>query len=249
MPLVNYSLRIMKETLDKIDADPLKTGRVLTLAIPDVVASIATVTEIFGDRVRGVALRSDSDATINWHKARAITDKIVDTKALFLALGYQMDAVDQVEGRGGEIIHDLNRPLAWEFDNQYDFVFDCISNQVFTVGMCWSNMITACRVGGYVLSVTPMQMVNQGFWNVSPAAYYDFCAANDMELEYKAVCGVYGNKGYVPVDPVIRQRNIPDDTMNVALMRKTKHREFKDIVYPNMTKFKKYPTCQIPTKS
>jgi poly-gamma-glutamate synthesis protein (capsule biosynthesis protein) len=35
-------------------------------------------------------------------------------------------------------------------------------------------MLRCCRVGGYILSVTPVQMVNQGFWNISPTAYHGF---------------------------------------------------------------------------
>lgn len=247
MPLVEYTLHVVEDVLRRLDRDPSRLGNVLCLAHPDIVAARATVRDIFGERIDGVTNRKDTAATIRWHKAGGITQEILDTESFFKCLGYRMRALDITEGRGGEEIHDLSFPLPPDHSavGDNDFVFDCISNQVFNVAQAWWTMIACCRLGGWVLSQTPVQMVNQGFWNVSPTAYYDFAEANGMQIEsIQHIVGVYAERDRAALAPVIRCRGVPDDTMNVVLMRKVEHRDTP--VWPIMTKFKKYPTCQIP---
>lgn len=246
MPLVDYSLEIVARVLREVDAEPARTGRVLCLSTPDVIAARATVRGIFGPAVDGVPARPDSDAIANWHKAQHITREVLDTRALFQALGYEMDAVDRTAGRGGELLHDLSDPMPadWPGRGAYDLVFDCISNQVFNVAQAWWTMVSACRVGGRILSVTPVTMVNQGFWDVSPAAYRDFCDANGLALDYRSILGVYVR--CLPAETLgtyRRERRVPDDTMNVALMTKVEARDRP--VWPVMTKFKNHPTCSL----
>lgn len=242
MPLVDYSLELVNRVLTAADTDPQRTGLVACLAYPDVVASVGTVTRIFGDRVRGIAARQDSAAIVGWHKAWSITDTILDTSALFRALGYDTVAYDVSVGRGGERFQDLSLRLANDPERLADLVFDCISNQVFNVAEAWWTMVRLCRVGGHVLSVTPVNMINQGFWNVSPTAYEDFAAANGLQVvERRSVVGVYTEKGQVALEPVRRARGVPDDTMNVVLLRKTEAR--RQPVWPIMTKFQIHPTC------
>lgn len=246
MPLVDYSLKIIANKLKEIGTDSAKTGKILTLSYPDIIASPETVREIFGERAAGLPIREDSDKTIRWHKANNITTQIVDTKALFAALGYTLDVFDRHAGRGGEILCDLSEqvPNQERYTNQYDLVFDCISNQCFNVAQVWWTMVQCCRVDGYILSVTPMQMVNQGFWNVSPAAYRDFAVANGLTLTYEAITGVYAQIApTLKLDTFYRQRGVPDDTMNVALMQKTSALPFP--VWPIMSKFQKYPKSHL----
>ena len=248
MPLVDYSLNIIKKLIDSVKQQPERTNTVLTLSYPDLVVSRAVLASIFGIGVASaVPDREDSEATINWHKASDITLSIPDTKALFKALGFEMDSIDRVEGRGGEMIHDLSDPLpdSW-LDNFYDIVFDCISNQCFNIAQVWSTMVSCCRVGGYILSVTPVTMVNQGFWCVNPAAYADFARANDLEIvSREVVVGVYTKQGTIDIGPVRRHRNVPDDAMNVVVMQKKKHTHKP--IWPIMSKFRVYPKCQIET--
>lgn len=245
MPLVDYSLKVIANLLPMIAKDTRRTGNVLTLSYPDVVAAPQTVTDIFGKRVRNVAIREDSAQTVRWHKAAGITSEIVDTKALFAALGYAMTAFDVTAGRGGEILHDLSNALPTkEHDNKYDLVFDCITNQCFNVAEAWRTMLRCCRVGGYIVSVTPVQMVNQGFWNISPTAYHDFAAANRCSISHRAIVGVYTAKNELTLDSMLRQREVPDDTMNVVTLQKLE--ATPDVVWPIMKKFQLYPTSHLP---
>lgn len=245
MPLVDYSLQIIADLLPKLAKDPRRTGKVLTLSYPDVIASPQTVVKIFGARTRNVTIRDDSDRTVRWHKAAGITSEIVDTKALFAALGYDMTAFDITAGRGGEILHDLSQPLpTQEHDDKYDLVFDCITNQCFNVAEAWRTMLRCCRVGGYILSVTPVQMVNQGFWNISPTAYHDFAEANHCSITHRAIVGVYTLKSEMILDAMLRQRDVLDDTMNVVVLQKQE--ATPNVVWPVMKKFQLYPTSHLP---
>lgn len=245
MPIVSYSLRLIRKALILSRRDPACCNKVLCLAYPDVIASRDEVKNVFGQKMKDVPARKDGKLSLNWHKAHNITDEVLDTKSMFKELGYEMDSFDIVTGRGGEMIHDLSHPLPplHHAHNSYDLVFDCISNQVFNVAQAWWTMIQCCRVGGYIISVTPVQMVNQGFWNVSPAAYEDFFTANGMKVERQSIVGVYSMKDKIKLDPMIRERHVPDDTMNVVFMKKL--REQHKPIWPVMSKFKKHPKCQI----
>lgn len=246
MPFVPYNLAIVAEVLRNLATDDQKTNKILTLSYPDLIATSHDIVTQFSSAVMPLPVRKDSNATLQWHKQPQLGE-VFDTKALFAKLGYQMDALDRAVGRGGEVLHDLSDPLSPDhpFRNSYDLVFDCISNQVFNVAQAWWTMIECCRVGGYILSVTPVTMVNQGFWNVSPTAYKDFAQANGLEvLSLTGHVGVYRSKSTFMLATTTRIRNVPDDTMNVVLLRKKEQRDKP--VWPIMTKFQKYPTCHLP---
>ncbi len=244
VPLVAYSLEVVRDALQRIDRDPRRLGKVLTFAHPDIIASVAQIREIFPTLPRRLKLRDDSAGSLNWHKATALTRVLVDTPWFFEQLGYKMTAVDIVEGRGGEEFADLSLPLPQHYWESYDFVYDCVSNQVFDVAECMANALRACRPGGTILHTIPVQAVNQGFWNVSPAAYHDFYAANGCTVKYRAIVGIYENKAEVILDPVVRCRGVADDTMNVVLATKG-DAPTAQVIMPAMTKFKRYPKCQI----
>lgn len=247
MPFVPYNLALVAEVLQKRNTDKNKTHKILTLSYPDLCVTENTIRRLFGNEVMPLPIRADSEATLQWHKRGGLLPCVFDTKALFEKIGYQMDTLDRVEGRGGETLHDLSNPLprSHPFRNSYDLVFDCISNQVFNVAQAWWTMVECCRVGGHILSVTPVTMVNQGFWNVSPTAYKDFAQANGLELiSITGNVGVYDTGLAVALNTSSRIRDVPDDTMNVVLMRKLESRV--DPVWPIMTKFQKYPTCHLP---
>lgn len=243
MPLVPYSLRTVQHLLQTIDKDPARLGRILCLAHPDIIATPKDLQRIFGNVGIGLPIRPDSDATLAWHKQPHVT-KVPDTEALLKALGYDMTVFDVTEARGGEIAHDMNEELPSEFYGKFDFAYDNISHQVFNIGECWRSLLDAVRVGGYILSVTPLNAANNGFWNVSPTAYHDFYGANGATIvSRQCVLGFYEARGELLLDPVKRCRNVPDDAVNVVVIRKDDELTGPPDI-PIMTKFRKYPTSQ-----
>lgn len=247
MPINEYVLRLVADRLKYMSGDedlcrPHRTGRVLSFSCPDVIAPLRALNEICENKP--LRKREDAQKILGWHKAHDVTDTVVYTEDVFEALGYALDTIDITAGRGGELIHDLSDPLPddWPGRGKYDLVYDNISHQCFNIAQCWRNAIEACRVGGYVVSVTPITMPNTGFWGVSPTAYHDFFEANGFEVSgRKAVVGKYVKLKEVDAHPFIRIRDLPDDTINVVVGRKLYacHRP----VWPIMTKFRQYPNA------
>lgn len=243
MPLVPYSLEIVRDTLRYVDKDPARIGRVLCLAHPDVIAKPPELLRIFGRDAVGLPVREDSAATLAWHKQPQVLE-VPDTEALFCRLGYAMTVFDVTEARGGEIVLDMNEELPSEFYGGFDFAYDNISHQVFNIGECWRSLLDAVRVGGRILSITPLNAANNGFWNVAPTAYHDFFEANGATImSRRTVLGFYESRGELQLDPVKRCRGVPDDAVNVVLIRKDRDLTRK-LDIPIMSKFKKYPTSQ-----
>lgn len=247
MPLVAYSLETIKTVLDKLHKDrkPNTKLQVLGLSNPDVIASPETLRKIFGERVRPASYREDSEQIIHWHKAHHITKEVVDTVSLFEHLGATFSAFDRAEGRGNEMLQDLSEPIPRYKHNTYDLVIDIISNQVFNVAQCMASAAFACKPGGYIFHVIPVNMVNQGYWNVCPAAYWDFYEANGFEVcMVSHMVGVNEAKRAVRLEPERRCRDVPDDTMNLVLVRKKQDMEEK-VVWPIMKKFHRHPTSKL----
>lgn len=252
MPLVPYSLAIVKREIDKLKTViGQRKPRVLTLSTPDLIAHQAQLETIFGKEViERCKIREDSVATINWHKAHSICKQVYDTRSLFESLGCEYYSTDMVEGRGGEVNWDLNLPwcdrpdILKQFNNDtFDLVFDCISNQVFNFYGAMCNAWGAVKLGGVIIHVIPVQMVNQGFFGVSPAAYFDYYRCNFGEIEqFDHIVGVYAEKSRVQLDHIKRERLVPDDTMNVVVVRKQRDHY---TVAPYMTKFLQHPKCQL----
>lgn len=246
MPLVEYSVEVIRDLIVALRREGRHSLNVLSLSHPDLVIRPTRLTQIFSGVLfnrEKLKIREDSDAITGWHKARKLTAEIVDTASFFAALNCRFTAVDIVEGRGGEVIHDLNEPWPAGFlkGRGYDLVFDCISNQCFNVAQAMKNAWEATAVGGYCFHVIPTLMVNQGFWNVSPTTYTDFYAANHGELvRFEHVVGVYGRNDTVTLDKTWRVRGVADDTMNVVLAKKLRD---EPVWWPIMSKFQVYPTC------
>lgn len=242
MPLVPYSLQLVRDCLSRLKNDPASTGRVLCLSCPDVIVPPDRLVQIVGPAASALGYRPDSKGILNWHKAAGYMPGVVDTAELFALMGWQLTAVDVAAGRGGEILHDLCYPLPGSFEKQFDLVFDCISNQVFDVAAAWRNMAYAVRPGGYVVSVTPVRMTNQGFWSVCPSAYAGFFKSwNDTRLEHRN--GVYGDPPTVTLDPTVRVRDVDDAVMNVLSARRPT--TDPEPATPMLAKFIRYPDCKL----
>jgi hypothetical protein len=247
MPLVRYSLETIKTLLDKLHKgrQPGTRLHVLGFSNPDVIATPAELLRIFGERVRPAAIRPDSEQIVHWHKAHHITSEVVDTVSLFEKLGATFEALDRAEGRGNEMLLDLSEPIPRHMHNGYDLVVDIISNQVFNVAQCMASAALACKPGGYVFHVIPVNMVNQGYWNVCPVAYWDFYEANGFTVhQVRHEVGVLEAKQLIHLESERRCRNVPDDTINVVVVQKQRDMEEK-VVWPIMRKFHRHPTSKL----
>ena len=257
MPLVPYNLKTLKRAMtlakNAIKASgEERNGRILTLSCPDLIAKRSDLEEIFERSFVTLPVRHDAEKILNWHKAHARTLQVFDTSHLFNQLGFEHTVIDLVNSRPssvGEVwVHDLSEPIEQPMkdilDKKFDIVFDCISNQCFNVAQVWKTMVECCRVGGLILSVTPVQMINQGFWDISPTTYQDFFRNNGFDIiEHSMVVGVYEQKHKIEFNNeqwFKRMRDVPDDAMNLFLASR---RVAVPVQWPVMSKFIKYPDC------
>jgi hypothetical protein len=240
MPFTHYNLPLVKKALS------LSSGKYLaTLSCPDLILQPQELRQVFGESIDKAADRPDTQSIIGWHKAHSLMDgsTVKDTWDAFEGIGVHLTAFDIFPGRGRETLHDLSTPIPVDYHNRFDVLFDCIANQCFDMARVMRNCLEIVRDGGYIVHCLPLTMANQGFYDISPTLFRDFYEDNGAEvLEHHLVVGVYRESGRVEFDPHTRLRNLPDDTMNLVLVRK-----ISTVPYtaPLMRKFRRHPDCKI----
>ena len=112
-------------------------------------------------------------------------EQFIHQKTLFGLLGFEPDnvhALDASPYEQAEIVHDLNEPIDCSLYNSYDFIFDGgTSEHIFSMKDCLFNIARLCRVGGVIVHITPVDMINHGFVNINADLYRDFYSANGFE--------------------------------------------------------------------
>lgn len=159
--------------LDKLGlamAAPYIRGHdVLCLGYPDITAPHEQVERLLGVRPR-VFTEHNKEHQISWN-----LPETVDT--LKLAGAGEVDCVDIKPSRGVEREVDLNQPYTW--GRRYGLVINPGTvEHCFNIATAMFNAWRAVDVGGVLLHVVPVSMVNHGFWNVCPTAIVDFAREN-----------------------------------------------------------------------
>ncbi len=180
LPLFGRVLQVVRKQLRAAVA-PGAPIKLLSLGYIDFVVSKDDVERVFGAQVAEVVgIRADSQTIAAWHRSQS---SVIDADALFRALGFEPHYLDIAVIRGGEIVQDLNEPLAPELVGAFDVVIDSGTlEHCFNIAQAVANVAMAVRVGGIVHHGNPMVMINHGFYNFSPAFYHDFYRANGFEM-------------------------------------------------------------------
>jgi hypothetical protein len=214
--------------------------KLLSLGYIDFLASKADVARVFGPKVADVVgIREDSKSIAAWHGG---APSVLDADSLFKALGFEPHYLDLAVIRGGEIVQDLNEPLAPHLAGAFDFVIDSGTlEHCFNIAQAVANVATAVRVGGVVHHGNPLLMINHGFYNFSPAFYHDFYRANGFEMiDMYSVEQVPGQVRLARLDGVRRIKfDNPTEKVIQVLARKV---EQKPITWPTQTKYVQSPT-------
>jgi hypothetical protein len=179
----------------------IKGARILCLGYPDITAEADEV-----ERLLKVRPQKFTD-----HGAdHGVSHRLPETINTFrLAGAVSVECVDVRVIRGMERVVDLNERQSWI---GYDLVINPGTvEHCFDVAAAMFNAWRAVDVGGVVLHVAPMTMLNHGFWNVCPTALADFAAANGGRiLEMKARDREWKD---VPVERVKRFRAPPESVL------------------------------------
>jgi len=158
-------------------AGRIRGAEILCLGYPDITVTAPEVKHLLG-----VESRNFTDHGKD-HKAAFPLPETLHT--LLLAGAKSIHVVDVKRHRGMEFIADLNRRIIWGFA-PYEALrpgYDLVINpgtleHCFDVATATFNAWRAVKVGGALLQVAPLTMVNHGFWNVCPTAIWDFAEAN-----------------------------------------------------------------------
>ena len=150
----------------------LKGASILSLGYPDILATAEEVKDLLGVEIK---------TTIDGGEQHRVDRPLVETKALFTALGSHFECVDTVNWRGFERIADLNYPQTL---GKFDLVIDPgTTEHCFNIGQAMLNGANAVKKGGHIYHSPPMTMINHGFYNVCPTMLYDFYTQNDWDVE------------------------------------------------------------------
>ena len=164
MALTRYALTLL--------AEHLPGKRVLSLGYPDLVVRAEDIREIFGVEPTQFA---DYGA---WH---GVAHPLPETYAVFEAIGASLDCIDIRQSRGVERVVDLNHACAL---GAYDIVIDPGTvEHCFNIGQAIMNAANAVAPQGRVFHISPLTMMNHGFYNINPTLLSDFYTQNGWTIE------------------------------------------------------------------
>lgn len=153
-------------------APHMKGARVLSLAYPDLLLSKADVQEMFGYTPQRFT---------NRNIAHGLKDPLPETADVFRSVCAFFECVDVARLTEIERIVDLNYPAAL---GEFDLVIDPgTTEHCFNIGQALMNAANAVVPGGRIMHLSPMTMVNHGFYNLCPTLFKDFYEQNGWTVE------------------------------------------------------------------
>jgi SAM-dependent methyltransferase len=116
---------------------------------------------------------------------RAETKRFIAAERLFELMGFHrgnIDSLDYSDFEGASIIADLNLPVDRTHWGAFDIVFDSGTiEHVFSTRDSFQNILRMCRVGGFIVHLTPTDMINHGLYNFNPGLFDDVYTVNGCE--------------------------------------------------------------------
>jgi hypothetical protein len=178
---------------------------VLSLSYPDLVMTVEQAEQLCGFNVEKT---TDFGG---WHGKK---HPLPDTLEVFEKLGMRLETVDIHPSRGVERVVDLNAPTDL---GAFDLVIDPgTTEHCFNVGQALLNAAQAVRVGGSIMHMVPVTMVNHGFYNFSPTLFADLYTQNGWTLE---VMGLTDGKDMQAIKPWARELYPPECSLLVIAKR------------------------------
>jgi hypothetical protein len=234
-------LSLVKSVLDQ--RDPATVGsnmtRAVCLSYPDLLVSEKDLVELFGDGiVSNLEIRKDDQMVRRLHSLPDNFGNIFLIESLFEQLQVQFDFIDIKKLQGPEEIVDLNEPLPPKYIESYGLVIDTGTlEHCFKVGTAFRSMCEMTAHGGVVISNAPLSLVNHGFWNFCPTAYFDCFDQNGFTLQF--LQAVYKNADEVKMFDMLststERRRISPEASVMCIAQRTSIQQFK---WPVQTKYK-----------
>lgn len=165
MGLPLYALRSLKPYL--------KGAEVLSLSYPDILVSPEDMKENFGFEVKRIT---------NQNRRHHVNFQLPETRDVFDFFEVKkLDCVDIAKTEGSERVVDLNYPNDL---GKYDVIIDPGTlEHCFNIGQAFMNCANAVKTGGIIFHLSPVNMMNHGFYNLCPTVFYDFYTQNGWTVE------------------------------------------------------------------
>lgn len=236
-------LKLIRNALAFLDPKD-KPWQFLSLSYQDVLATPSELESVFGISMRDLPVLPDSDRIIRWHKADPRLPGVPEFHEVMRRVGFEVTSVDLGVFRGVEEVADQNYPLTAKHRGKYHLVLDNVAAHCFNVTQAITNVADAVAVGGLALHITPLAMVNQGYYSISPCLFQDFYLSNGFEiLQHTGATLTRGNvqSEAVRIEPVKRMKTFHPDTIQFVMARRVSDCK---ITWPTQSKFKQYPDCK-----
>ncbi len=157
----------------KLIAPRLAGAEVLSLGFPELLLSGKQVEELFSYKPKKFMRRGSG-------QRHGMNVDLPDTIDVMGHVCKRFHCVDVQKFEGMEEICDLNHPQDL---GRYDVVLDPGTlEHCWNVGQAWLNAANAVKVGGAIMHLSPVSMLNHGFWNFCPTAFFDFYTQNGWEI-------------------------------------------------------------------
>ncbi len=242
MAILPHNLELVKQMLPHVAARPVE---MLCLGYPDIIVPAKDIRTIFGDTIAdAVTYRDDSEQVLKWHSMDSSFGKIPETFHFFSLLDVRVTIVDIVSSRGGELIVDLNQPVAPEFHNKFDIVLDAGTlEHCFNIGQGMMNVLQMAKVGGFIHHDNPFFMPNHGFFNLNPTFYNDFYIDNGhiIVASMNLVIETPEGKKFVTA-PATSRFTYACQRANIAVVARKLNAN--PVKWPMQTKYKANPTLK-----
>lgn len=196
---------------------PYLKGEVLSLGYPDLMVTQEQIEALFGYKPQKFTNANE------WHKT---PNKMPETFELFEHLGVKLTVVDYIKVMGNEVVADLNYPHDF---GKFDVVLDPGTvEHCFNIGQAILNAANAVKFGGVIMHLSPMTMLNHGFYNICPTLFHDFYTQNGWEVDMK----VLPASNYV-----IHQTGRFDMTTDYLIRAIAKRKSDESLRYPTQNKY------------
>ena len=209
------------------------------LSYPDVLVDQSLLTDVLGEgSLHAFTPREDQESVLAWHGNSSSKITLYETADILVGLGINPSFFDVATFRGPEKILDLNEPLPTNLRGKFGLVIDTGTlEHCFNVGGAFKSMCELVALGGHALTMAPMTIINHGFWNFSPTAYWDAFEQNGFEI--LLLRGVRKENGRVEIFEIIDKATsrflVDGETVAICCAKKVRQQEFK---WPVQSKYK-----------
>ena len=235
MAINQLILTLVKETIKNHSAQQSEAPiECLELGYPDLLVSANEIDFLFGGgTAQDLTIRRDSKKIAQWHGYSGV-EEIFDTHSLWKKLRINPTTIDIQKARGCEQLVDLNYPIPAHLKCRFDLVIDTGTlEHCFNVGQAMINLFESLKVGGVAIHAFPLNRYNHGFWSANPTLYHDFCADNDLSIQWFR--GVTLDNKIFELPAYQRFKDIPENTAIIACIRRDAESE---LVFPIQHKYR-----------